>query len=84
MLVINCFTVLCIVFGLQLCDLLRLLTGLLNLLQGSHFFLLEHPNPVPELFDITLDLKSDGPRLVVSQVFTFNVNHDVLRTTRAL
>ena len=48
-----------IVLGLKLSDLLCLLASVLDLPEGSNFFLLEHSDSVAQLLDISLNLKSN-------------------------
>lgn len=71
------FLVSSVVLGLEVGDLLRLFAGLLDLLEGPYFFLLQHPDSVSELLNVLLDAQSNGPGLIVGQVFAFDVDHDV-------
>ena len=73
-----------VVLGLELSDLFRLLASVLDLLESSDFFLLEHSDSVAKLLDISLNLKPDGSGLIVGEIFALNVNHDVLPTASRL
>lgn len=67
-----------IILDLQVIHLLRLCLRLIDLLLCSDNLCSEHSDSVPELLHISLQLKSDGPCLVVSEIFTLNVNDHVL------
>ena len=67
-----------VVLDLQVIHLLRLCLSFIDLLLCSDNLCSEHSDSVPQLFDISLKLQSNGPSLVVSQILTLNVNNHVL------
>lgn len=66
-----------VVLLLQVLQLARLLAGLLNLLNGAHLLVLQHPHTVSQLLNVALQLQTDRTGLVVGQVLTFNIDYDV-------
>lgn len=62
---------------LQVLQLSRLFASLLDLLDSSDLLVLKHPDSVTKLLDISLQLESDRPGLVVGQVLALDVDHDV-------
>lgn len=66
-----------VVLLLEFLQLSCLFACLLDLLDGSHLLVLEHPHTVPQLLDVPLQLQPDGPSLVVRQVLALDVDHNV-------
>lgn len=62
---------------LQVLELFCLLSGFFYLLDGPHFFVLEHSDSVSQLLNISLELQTNGASLIVRKVLTLDIDHDV-------
>ena len=66
-----------VILVLQVLQLTSLLSGLLDLFDSTHLLILEHAHSVAQLLNISLQLQTNRPGLIVGEALTFNVNDNV-------